>query len=59
MPACATAIYVAYTMRARADMDAVQCLLTLASGHALRSVHMQINEVQCVQMWMLLETHAQ
>ena len=25
MPACAAAAYVAYTMRARADMDAVQC----------------------------------
>ena len=46
MPACATAVYVAYTMRARADMNAVQCLLTLASGHALRSAHMQCNGVQ-------------
>ena len=25
MPACAAAAYMAYTMRARADMDAVQC----------------------------------
>ena len=46
MPTCATAAYVAYTMRARADMDTVQCLLTLASGHALQSVHMQCNGVR-------------
>ena len=72
MTACATVVYVAYTMHARADMDAVQCLLTLASGYALRSVHMQckwslIPHIRCgafpapnkVQMQIPLEAHAQ